>query len=183
MNKHIGIIVGSLRKDSFNKKIAQALTKVAPNSLTFEFIEIGQLPFFNQDLEGTPPQEWTDFRSKIATLDGVLFATPEYNRSVPAVFKNALDVGSRPYGKSVWNNKPAAVISVSIGAIGGFGANHHLRQSLVFLNMPAMAQPEGYIGNAGDLFDDSGKLTNQGTSDFLKEFAAQLADWVDKHRS
>lgn len=183
MKKQIGIIVGSLRKDSFNKKVAQALTEVAPESLTFEFIEIGQLPFFNQDIEDTPPQEWTDFRSKIAALDGVLFATPEYNRSVPAVLKNALDVGSRPYGKSVWNNKPAAVISVSIGAIGGFGANHHLRQSLVFLNMPTMAQPEGYIGNAGDLFGDSGQLTNQGTSDFLKKFAQQFSDWVEKHTS
>lgn len=181
MKKKIGILVGSLRKDSFNRMVAHALTEVAPESLSFEWIEIGQLSFFNQDLEDNPPKEWTDFRSKIASLDGVVFATPEYNRSVPAVLKNAIDVGSRPYGQSVWNNIPAAVISVSIGAIGGFGANHHLRQSLVFLNMPTMAQPEAYIGSAGELFDASGKLTNQDTSKFLKSFAAAFSDWVEKH--
>ena len=108
----------------------------------------------------------------------VLFVTPEYNRSVPGVLKNAIDVGSRPYGKSAWDGKPGAVVSVSPGAIGGFGANHHLRQSLVFLNMPAMQQPEAYIGGADKLFDASGKLTNDGTREFLQKFMAAFAAWI-----
>jgi chromate reductase len=111
----------------------------------------------------------------------VLFVTPEYNRSVPAPLKNAIDVGSRPYGQSVWDKKPAAVVSVSPGAIGAFGANHHLRQSLVFLNMPTMQQPEAYIGGADKLFDASGKITNDGTRDFLTKFMAAYAAWVEKH--
>ena len=119
-----------------------------------------------------------EFRDKIRSSDAVLFVTPEYNRSVPGVLKNALDVGSRPYGKSVWNGKPGAVVSASPGAIGGFGANHHLRQSLVFLNVPAMQQPEAYLGGADKFFDADGKLTNDGTRDFLKKFMEAYADWV-----
>ena len=142
------MIVGSLRRESLNRKAANAIAALAPASLRFEIVEIGQLPFYNQDLDAAPPAEWTAFRDRVRAADAVLFVTPEYNRSVPGVLKNAIDVGSRPYGKSVWSGKPAGVVSVSPGAIGGFGANHHLRQSLVYLDMPTLAQPEAYIGGA-----------------------------------
>ncbi len=180
MSKKIAVIVGSLRKDSFNRKMAQNLIELAPKSIELEIVEIGQLQMYNQDLDENPPKEWTEFRAKIRPFDGVLFATPEYNRSVPAVLKNAIDVGSRPYGQSVWDGKPCAVISVSPGASGGFGANHHLRQSLVFLNMPAMQQPEAYIGGASKLFDEKGKINNDGTRDFAGKFIHAFAAWVEK---
>ncbi|WP_434776905.1 NADPH-dependent FMN reductase [Neisseria sp. Ec49-e6-T10] len=176
----IAVLVGSLRKDSYNRKVALELAKLAPASLQLEIVEIGDLPFYNEDLDnGTPPQAWQTFRNNIKNADGVLFLTPEYNRSVPAALKNALDVASRPYGQSAWDGKPAAVISVSIGAIGGFGANHHLRQSLVFLNTPCMAQPETYIGNIGSAFDDSGKL-NERTAQFLQTIINEYSKWVEK---
>ena len=174
----IAVIVGSLRKESYNLKTAKALIALAPESLSLEILDISQLPFFNEDLEATPPNEWIAFRKQIAAADGLLFLTPEYNRSVPGVLKNALDVGSRPYGQNSWNGKPGAVVSVSIGNICGFGANHHLRQSLVFVNVPTMAQPEAYIGGATDLFDDNGNLTNDSTKDFLKDFMAAFEKWV-----
>lgn len=178
-NRKIGVFVGSLRRESYNKKIAKALISLAPETLALEMVDISRLQFFNEDLENTPPKEWTELREKVLGLDGLLFITPEYNRSVPAVLKNAIDVGSRPYGKSVWSGKPAGVISVSIGAIGGFGANHHLRQSLVFLNVPTLPQPEAYIGNAGDLFDDAGQLTNNDTAEFLKKFLSAFEEWLN----
>ena len=174
----IAVIVGSLRKESYNLKTAKALIALAPESLSLEILDISQLPFFNEDLEATPPDEWIAFRDQIAAADGLLFLTPEYNRSVPGVLKNALDVGSRPYGQNSWNGKPGAVVSVSIGNICGFGANHHLRQSLVFVNVPTMAQPEAYIGGATALFDDNGNLTNDSTKDFLKDFMAAFEKWV-----
>lgn len=181
MAKDIVVLVGSLRKESFNRKMANTLRELAPASLKLEIVEIGQLPLYNQDLDGDPPQPWRDFRDRVRKADGVLFVTPEYNRSVPAVLKNAIDVGSRPYGQSVWDKKPAAVVSVAPGAIGGFGANHHLRQSLVFLNMPAMQQPEAYIGGADKLWDASGKLTNDGTRAYLTKVMEAYAQWVEKH--
>jgi chromate reductase len=174
----IAVIVGSLRKESFNLKTAKALIALAPESLSLEILNISQLPFFNEDLEATPPNEWITFRNQIVAADGFLFLTPEYNRSVPGVLKNALDVGSRPYGQNSWDGKPAAVVSVSIGNICGFGANHHLRQSLVFVNVPTMAQPEAYIGGATALFDDNGNLTNDSTREFLKDFMAAFEQWV-----
>ncbi|MFC0217629.1 NADPH-dependent FMN reductase [Pseudochelatococcus lubricantis] len=181
----VAVFVGSLRKASFNRKIAHVLADIAADSLKLEIVEIGDLPLYNQDLddEGTPPAAWTAFREKVKGFDAVLFVTPEYNRSVPAVLKNALDVGSRPYGQSVWGGKPGAVVSVSIGAIGGFGANHHLRQSLVFLNVPTLQQPEAYIGGVGHLLDDDGKLTNEGTRTFLGKFVADFAAWIEKNRA
>lgn len=177
----IVVLVGSLRKESFNRKTAHALSELAPPSLKLEIVEIGQLALYNQDLDANPPENWTAFRERVRRADGVLFVTPEYNRSVPAVLKNAIDVASRPYGKSAWDGKPGAVISVSPGAIGGFGANHHLRQSLVFLNVPAMPQPEAYIGGADKLFDGAGKLTNPGTRDFLTKYMLAFSAWVERH--
>lgn len=176
--KKIAVLVGSLRKESFNRKMAMAMVALAPESLGLEIIEIGGLPLYNEDLENSPPPAWSEFRERLFRFDGVLFVTPEYNRSVPAVLKNAIDVGSRPYGKSVWDGKPGAVMTVSPGAIGGFGANHHLRQSLVFLNIPAMQQPEAYMGNAGNLFDDGGNLAAS-AKEFVANFMQAFAAWVE----
>ena len=183
MKKKIAVFVGSLRKESYNRKMAKALMEIAPESLQLEIIEIGGLPLYNQDLddEGRPPSEWTAFREQVKPFDGVLFVTPEYNRSVPGVLKNAVDVGSRPYGQSAWAGKPGAVMTVSPGAIGGFGANHHLRQSLVFLDVPAMQQPEAYIGGAAQLFDANGNITNDATRGFLKNFMDTFALWTEKN--
>ncbi|MET0336359.1 MAG: NAD(P)H-dependent oxidoreductase [Caulobacter sp.] len=178
----VAVLVGSLRKASLSRKIADALAALAPDNLTLKIVEIGDLPFYNQDLEdeGAPPKAWIDFRQKIAETDAVLFVTPEYNRSVPAVLKNAIDVGSRPYGKSVFNNRPAAVVSQSQGNLSGFGANHHLRQSLVFLNMPVLQQPEAYVGNAGGLFDERGELVKDDTRAFFTSFMAAFGAWIEK---
>jgi chromate reductase len=182
MAKKIAVFVGSLRKESFNRKMAKALMVLAPESLKLEIVEIGGLPLYNQEYdEGKPPSAYTEFRHRVKSFDGLLFITPEYNRSIPAAMKNALDVGSRPYGESVWGGKPGAVMSVSPGAIGGFGANHHLRQSLVFLDVPTMQQPEAYIGGAAQLFDANGNITNEGTREFLKKFMAAFAAWVEKN--
>jgi chromate reductase len=177
--RNVAVIVGSLRKGSLNRMMAHALTGLAPASLELEIVEIAQLPLYNQDLDGSPPSEWTAFRQRIKATDAVLFVTPEYNRSVPAALKNAVDVASRPYGSNCWDGKPAAIVSVSPGAIGGFGANHHLRQSLVFLNMPPLQQPEAYIGGAAALFDGDGKLINAGTGEFLKKFMQAFAAWIE----
>jgi chromate reductase, NAD(P)H dehydrogenase (quinone) len=180
MNKQIAVLVGSLRKESLNRKMARILAKEAPSNLKLHLIEIADLPLYNQDLddEGRPPTAWTKFRQDVAASDGVLFVTPEYNRSVPSVLKNAIDVGSRPYGKSVWDGKPGAVMSVSPGAIGGFGANQHLRQSLVTLNVPTLQQPEAYIGHAGNLFNDKDDIENQDVLNFVKKFIKAYSDWV-----
>jgi chromate reductase, NAD(P)H dehydrogenase (quinone) len=177
--KKIAVIVGSLRTESFNRKMARAFEALAPESLKFEIIEIGKLSLYNQDFDDDPPAVWVEFREHLLKCDGFLFFTPEYNRSFPGVLKNAIDVGSRPYGQSVWNGKPGAVVSVSIGAIGGFGANHHLRQSLMFLNVPTMAQPEAYIGNAANLFDEKGALTNDATKEFAAKYMKAFASWVE----
>lgn len=178
--RDIVVIVGSLRKESLNRKTAKALIEIAPAGLKLDIVEIGALPLYNDDLESDPPREWTTFRERVLRADGVIFVTPEYNRSVPGVLKNAIDVASRPHGKNMWNSKPGGVVSVSPGAIGGFGANHHLRQSMVFLNIPMLQQPEAYIGGAGKLFDESGKLTNESTREFLGKFLQAYAAWVEK---
>jgi chromate reductase len=180
--RNVAVIVGSLRKGSYNRMMAHALAALAPPSLKLDIVEIGALPLYNQDDEATPPAAWMTFRERVKAADAVLFVTPEYNRSVPAALKNAIDVGSRPYGASAWDGKPAAIVSVSPGAIGGFGANHHLRQSLVFLNMPVLQQPEAYVGGAANLFDAEGKLTNPGTADFLKKFMQAFATMIEKVR-
>jgi chromate reductase len=180
--RDIAVLVGSLRKASFTRKVALALAELAPASLKLDIVEMGQLPHYNQDLEtASPPVEWVAFRDRVRPADGVIFATPEYNRSVPGTLKNAIDVGSRPYGKSVWDRKAAAIISVSPGVIGAFGANHHLRQSLVFLNMPPLQQPEAYIGGADKLFDEAGKLINPSTREFLTKYMQSFAAWVERN--
>jgi len=160
-------------------KVAHALIELAPSPLKPQIVEIGQLPLYNQDGDVNPPDHWTAFRQRIRGADAVLFVTPEHNRSVPAALKNAIDVASRPHGQSAWNGKPGAVVSASPSAIGGFGANHHLRQSLVFLNVPAMQQPEADIGGADKLFDASGKLANESTRKFLQDFMTKFAEWID----
>jgi chromate reductase len=182
MARNVAVIVGSLRRESLNRKMANALIGLAPDSLKLSIVEIGTLSHYNQDDDAGDkvPSSWKDFRSRIKAADAVVFVTPEYNRSVPGVLKNAIDVGSRPYGQSAWDGKPAAVVSVSPGAIGAFGANHHLRQSLVFLNMPALQQPEAYVGNATQLFDASGKLTNEETRTFLRKLLEVFAAWMEK---
>jgi len=167
--------------DSYNRKIARALTSLAPAELKLEIVEIRELPLYSEDSEENVPAAYTTFRQRIKAADAVLFVTPEYNRSVPGLLKNAIDVGSRPYGQSVWEGKPGAVMSVSPGAIGGFGANHHLRQSLVFLNVPAMQQPEAYVGSASQLFDEKGSIKDEKTREFLRKFMEGFAAWVDKN--
>lgn len=178
MTRKIAIVVGSLRKASWNRKIADAIIANAPAGVSFNFVEIGDLPFFNEDLEANPPAPWVRFRQDIAAADAVLFVTPEYNRSVPAALKNAIDVGSRPYGQSVFSGKPAAVISGSMGGIGGFGANHHLRQSLAFLNMPTLPAPEAYIGVVHELFDANGQVKSDATRGFFVTFANAFVKWI-----
>ena len=176
---NVAVLVGSLRKDSLNRKVAQALAELAPPSLKLFIVEIGELALYNEDIDVTPaPAPYTAFRDQVRQADAVLFVTPEYNRSVPGALKNAIDVGSRPYGQSVFSGKPGAVISVSPGAIGGFGANHHLRQSLVFLNVPCMQQPEAYLGGAGAAFDESGALSEK-TRPFLQAFIDAYVQWVE----
>lgn len=178
--KDVAVLVGSLRRKSFSRRAANALIRLAPGILRLEMVEIRGLPLYDQDLddESAPPAQWTDFRNQIKAVDAVLFVTPEYNRSVPGGLKNAIDVGSRPAGQSVWAGKPAAIMSVAPGAISGFGANHHLRQSLVFLDMPAMPQPEAYIGGAATLFDEEGGFVTKSTEAFFQKFIDAFAAWI-----
>ena len=181
MPRHkIAIVVGSLRKDSLNRKVARSICAFASDKLDCEIVEIGDLPLYNQDLDASSPSEFMRFRQRIAAMDGILFCTPEYNRGVPGVLKNAIDVGSRPYGQSVWDKKPAAIISASPGSIGGFGANHQLRQSCVFLNMPVMQQPEAYLGHVKDgSFDEKGLVKDGPLKNIILGLATAFADWVD----
>jgi chromate reductase len=177
--RDVAVLVGSLRKGSFSRKVALAIAELAPPSLRLEIVEIRELSMYDQDVEERPPSPWVAFRDRIRRADAVLFVTPEYNRSVPGVLKNAIDVGSRPYGKSAWQGKPGAVVSVSPGALAAFGANHHLRQSLVFLDVPAMQQPEAYIGNAAKLFDESGNLVDDERREFFRKFGVAFAGWIE----
>jgi len=176
----IAIIVGSLRKDSLNRKVARSICALRNENLDCSMIEIGDLPLYNQDLDSDPPEQWTRFRQEIAASDGVLFCSPEYNRGIPGVLKNAIDVGSRPYGQSVFDKKPGAIVTASPGGIGGFGSNHQIRQASVFLNMPIMLQPEAYLGHVSDAsFDDSGCLKDGPLKDLITTVAHALHDWVD----
>jgi chromate reductase len=178
----IAVIVGSLRKASINRKVALALADLAPANLKLQIVEIGDLPLYNEDIDGaSPPAAYSTFRQQVRSSDAVLFVTPEYNRSVPAPLKNAIDVGSRPYGQSAWSGKPGAVISVSPGAVGGFGANHSVRQSMVFLDVPCMQAPEAYLGGAGSLFDEADKLS-ESAKPFLQKFIDAYGKWVEQHK-
>ena len=178
----VAVVVGSLRKDSVNRKAALELARLAPETLNLRIVEIGDLPLYDEDAEAAgPPEAWTRFRQQLQASDAVLFVTPEYNRSVPGGLKNAIDVGSRPYGSSSWAGKPAAIMTLSPGAIGAFGANHHLRQSLVFLDMPTLQQPEAYVGGAFGLFDEGGRLKSADTEAFFKTFIEAFAAWIERH--
>lgn len=179
--KRIGVVVGSLRKGSYNQKVADVLKGMLPADFAVEQLSIGDLALYNQDFddEGNVPDAWRAFRETVGRMDAFLFVTPEYNRSVPPVLKNALDVASRPYGQNQWGGKPAAVVSVSTGGIGGFGANHHLRQSLTFLDVYAMQQPEAYIGNCAKLFDDAGQVS-EGSKGFMQSAMDAFTAWVNR---
>lgn len=178
-NHKIGIIVGSLREGSINRKIARSMCAIRDDDLSCSMIEIGDLPLFNQDLEKTPPEQWVRFKDQVAASDGILFCTPEYNRGMPGVLKNAIDVGSRPYGRSVWDRKPAAIITGSPGSIGGALANHQVRQSCVFLNMPVMQQPEAYLGHiSNDSFGEDGLLVDGPLKKVVEKLAHAFAEWV-----
>ena len=179
--RDVAVLVGSLRKESYSRKLALAFSRLVPPGLSLSIVELRELSMYDQDLDEAPPAPWLAFRERIRRADAVLFVTPEYNRSVPAVLKNAIDIGSRPYGKSAWDGKPCAVISVSPGALGGFGANHHLRQSLVFLNMPVLQAPEAYVGNVATLLNERGELTNDGTRAFLTKVGQAFATFVERN--
>lgn len=187
MAYNIAILVGSLRKESYNRKIARAMCAIRDDNLECTMVEIGDLPLYNQDYDSAPqqPEQYIRFRDQVRGADGILFVSPEYNRGMPGVLKNAIDVGSRPYGQSVFDQKPAAVVTASIGAIGGFGANHQIRQSCVFLNMPVMTQPEAYLSNVGDdSFNADGTLKDGSLKDVVTKVAHAFHDWVDMiHRS
>ena len=179
--RDVAVVVGSLRRKSFNRMMAHAMSELVPERLALSIVEIGDLPLYNQDLEDAqpPPEPWVAFRRRILAADALVFLTPEYNRSGPGCLKNAIDVGSRPYGSSVWNGKPGAVMSVTPGQFGAFGANQHLRQSLVSINVPTMAAPEAYIGGAGKLFDAEGKLIDDRTRELVRKFLAAFDVWVE----
>jgi NAD(P)H-dependent FMN reductase/ketosteroid isomerase-like protein len=177
------VLVGSLRSESYSRKLAHALIERAPKSLACEIVEIGELPLYNEDLDqGSPPAPWLQFRTQLRSADAVLFVTPEYNRSIPGCLKNALDVGSRPPNESVFDGVPAAVASVTPYKLGAFGANHALRQTFVFLNMPVMQQPELYIGKIGEALDAEGKVKDPETSTLLDKFMGSFESWVTRIR-
>ena len=187
MAYRIAIIVGSLREGSINRKVARSICGLRGDNLDCSMVEIGDLPLYNQDYDGLAeqPAPYIRFRDQIRAADGILFCSPEYNRGIPGVLKNAIDVGSRPYGQSVWDRKPAAIVTASPGSIGGFGSNHQIRQACVFLNMPVMQQPEAYLGHVtDDSFDDSGCLKEGPLKELVTKLAHAFHDWVDMiHRS
>ena len=177
--KRIGVLVGSLRKQSYNRKVALELMKLVPDGYEIKLIEIAELPLYNEDFEADLPQTVVDFRNELDETDAFVFVTPEYNRSVPGGLKNAIDIGSRPSGESKWSGKPVAIISASPGAYGGFGANHHLRQSLVFLDMPVVQQPEAYLGGIDQAWEDDGSLSER-TKKLLQKLMDALIKLIEK---
>ena len=175
------VLVGSLRKESFTLKIANALTRLAPDTLKLNLVTLHDISFFNQDLEANPPADWVAFREKLQKSNGVLFVTPEYNRSIPGVLKNAIDVGSRPYGKSSFLGKPIGIVSNSPGPLGGVSAAKHLQNILPGISGPILGQPEIYLNGIGDAFDDKGELTKESLQKALKQYIDAYAAHVDKH--
>jgi chromate reductase len=178
---HVVVIVGSLRKESFTLKIANALTKLAPDSLKLDVVTLHGFSFFNQDLEPTPPADWLALREKIQKSAGVLFVTPEYNRSIPGVLKNAIDVASRPYGKSSFLGKPTGIISNSPGPLGGVNAAKHLQNILPGISGPILGQPEIYLNGVGDAFDDKGHLVKEALQKVLQQYVDAFAAFVERH--
>ena len=178
---NVVVIAGSLRKESFSLKIANALAKLAPATLKLDVVSLDGISFFNQDLEATPPADWVALREKIQKSDGVLFVTPEYNRSIPGVLKNAIDVASRPYGKSSLLGKPIGIISNSPGPLGGVSAAKHLQNVLPGISGPIMGQPEIYLNGIGDAFDDKGHLTKESLQKVLQQYIDAFAAFVQKH--
>lgn len=176
--KNVAVIIGSLRTGSYSRKLAHALIERAPSSLAYRIVEIADLPLYNEDLDPAPPAPWERFRKEVKACQAVLCVTPEYNRSIPGALKNALDVGSRPPGQSVWDRLPLGIASCSPYGFGGFGGNLALRQVTIFLNMPVMQQPECYIAAIGSLMDDDGHMTNPETDEFLRAFMEQFSSWV-----
>jgi chromate reductase len=177
----IAVLNGSLRRASIGARLATAIAGLAPESLAFSSVPIGEMPLYNQDLEEDVPPAWRAFRERIAACDGILFVTSESNRSIPSPLKNAIDVGSRPFGKSVWNGKPALVVSHSQGLLGGFGANHHLRQALMCLNVAAMPGPEIYLSHSAKLLDDAGAFAAADTRDFLAGAVGAFDRWLERN--
>jgi chromate reductase len=175
----VAVLVGSLRKGSITRRVARALMAASPPSLNSRMVDV-DMPLYNEDAEAAPPHAWTRFRAEMAGADAVLFVTPEYNRSLPGSLKNAVDVGSRPYGRGVWNAKPGGIVSVSPGKIGAMGANMALRQTLVFVDVPVMQQPEAYISGAHDLFEDDGAVKNAETAKFIESYMVAFSKWVTK---
>lgn len=180
MAHSVAVIVGSLRKESFSLKIAKAFAKLAPASLKLEIVTLQGLSFFNQDLEATPPADWVSFRETIQKSDAVLFVSPEYNRSVPGVLKNAIDVGSRPYGKSSFLGKPTGIVTNSPGPLGGVAAAMHLKALLPGITGPILQQPEIYLNGVGDAFDDKGELTKEALEKVLRDYITAFAAWVER---
>jgi chromate reductase len=181
MGYHIAVVVGSLRRESTNRQLAKALTSLAPSDFSFEFLDIGSLPLYSQDYDDDFPEVARDFKQRIQAANGLLFVTPEYNRSIPGVLKNALDWGSRPWGHSVWGGKPGAVIGTSPGATGTALAQQHLRNVLGYLDVATLGQPEMFIKHADGQIDENGNITNEGTRKFLQKFVDRYVAWVKQH--
>src|ERR1700686_2454045 len=177
---NVAVIVGSLRKEGFTLKIANALARLAPDTLKLEVVTLYDISFFNQDLEAAPPADWLAFREKLQKSDGVLFVTPEYNRSIPGVLKNAIDVGSRPYGKSSFMGKPTGIVSVSPGLLGGVSAAKHLQNILPGISGPILGQPEIYLNGIGDAFDDKGQLTKEALQKVMQQYIDAFAAFIEK---
>ena len=177
----VAVLIGSLRRDGFSRRVADALMQRSPPSLSLRIVPIGKLPLYNQDDDDHAPAEHSDFRLTLRRADAVLFVTPEYNRSVPGALKNAIDVGSRPYGESVFAGLPAAVVSQSPGMLGGALANHALRPTLMFLDMPTMAQPEMYIGQVAEAVGAAGEIADAALAALFDRFLAAFVAWVDLH--
>lgn len=176
----IAVVVGSLRKDSFNKKLANALVKLGPAEFTFKQLQIGDLPLYNQDDDANQAEAVKRLKAEISASQGLIFVTPEYNRSVPGVLKNAIDHASRPYGQNAWAGKPAGVIGASVGSIGSALAQQHLRNMLAYLDVPAMGQPEAFIHAKEGLFESDGSI-GAGSKEFLQNWMNQYVAWVRKH--
>ena len=182
--RNVGFIVGSLRKGAYTRLLSQALSELAPQSFKLSEIGIGDLPFYNQDLEtATPPTQWVQFRERVNSSDAVLFITPEYNRGMPAAVKNAIDVGTRPLKQGVWKGKPAAIISLTPGRLGGMAANQQLKLTLSVIGVPVMPAPEVYLAGAGDMFDGSGKLVSEDTRTQLTAMLQEFDTWIGRFAS